>query len=909
MSKIAEGIPATECVVTPPVTENLKNAKWRLAVDLVAQTPDTSADSHVRESGSCGNETRGAPSSEQVLESRLHAVERVPSEGRGKPAQFVPIHFVFSNKLTKDDRLLLAFDALVLSQVLGREVSLGDIIHGDDPATLKVKTAVVARAARKCLEKIAALLSNPAPPQLVLNRHCAECEFEARCRQKALEQDDLSLLPGMSAKEREKLRSKGIFTVTQLSYNFRPRRRPKRLRDKRERYHHSLKALAIREKKIHIVGSPELKIEGTPVYLDVEGVPDRDFYYLIGVRIGNGESAVQQHSLWADTVADEEKIWRQFLGILATVEKPILIHYGSYETIFLRLLSKRFGGPPEGSASAQAIRSAVNLLAITFSQVYFPTYSNGLKEIAGWLGFKWTDSSLSGKQAIACRESAQHFESSTAKGRLVTYNLEDCDALALLALTITRLSTTHRTQGNLGKEIDVVRTDDLKPPLVSKWREFVSPLSEFEFVNKAAHWDYQRDRIYVRTSERLKRSRATETRDKHRVWRVDKVVREHATNTCPNCNRKGVRHGVVRSKTVQELLFGRFSLKRRFIRYEYQPYWCAKCKAIFGIDRKLLKRGKPSKYSKSLLSYIFYQAIELFVPVRTVARGLSRLFGLNVGTGTMASFKNQMAEYYSQTHQRILERVLSGHVVHADETNASIKGKRGYVWVFTNMHEVAYLYCESREGELVENLLGKYKGVLVSDFYAVYDSLDCAQQKCLIHLVRDLNGVMLDNPYDEELKHIVRNFGQLLKTIVEDVDRHGLKQHFLRKHLVAVDRFYRKVVRAECQSPAALACRDRFEKNRDKLFTFLKFDGVPWNNNNAEHAIKAFARLRDVIEGSSTEKGIREYLVLLSICQTCKYMGVDFLDFLRSGAKDIQAFAESRRRRQTQASHCTPQLL
>jgi hypothetical protein len=157
--------------------------------------------------------------------------------------------------------------------------------------------------------------------------------------------------------------------------------------------------------------------------------------------------------------------------------------------------------------------------------------------------------------------------------------------------------------------------------------------------------------------------------------------------------------------------------------------------------------------------------------------------------------------------------------------------------------------------------------------------------------------MMLDNPYDEELKHIVKSFGQLLKVIVEDVDRHGLKRRFLRKHVVEVDRFYRKVVRVEYQSSPALACRDRFEKNRDKLFTFLNFDGVPWNNNNAEHAIKAFARLREVIQGSSTEKGIREYLILLTICQTCKYMGVDFLDFLRSGEKDIHAFAESRRGR------------
>src|SRR2546427_6551088 len=108
------------------------------------------------------------------------------------------------------------------------------------------------------------------------------------------------------------------------------------------------------------------------------------------------------------------------------------------------------------------------------------------------------------------------------------------------------------------------------------------------------------------------------------------------------------------------------------------------------------------------------------------------------------------------------------------------------------------------------------------------------------------------------------------------------------------------------KSPAALKWKDRLHKDRDKLFTFLKHDGVPWNNNNAEHAIKAFARLRRAIEGLSTPKGIEEYLVLLSICQTCKYMGVDFLDFLRSGEKDIHAFAEGRRGRGRRTRSCQP---
>ena len=77
--------------------------------------------------------------------------------------------------------------------------------------------------------------------------------------------------------------------------------------------------------------------------------------------------------------------------------------------------------------------------------------------------------------------------------------------------------------------------------------------------------------------------------------------------------------------------------------------------------------------------------------------------------------------------------------MHADENGANIKGKLAYVWVLTNLHEVAYIYAESREGGMVQNLLREFKGVLVFDFYAAYDSIECPQQKCLIHLVRDLN--------------------------------------------------------------------------------------------------------------------------------------------------------------------------
>jgi predicted RecB family nuclease len=802
----------------------------------------------------------------------------------------IPIRFVFTNKLGKDEKLLLAFDAIVLSEILGREVSVGKIIHGDNHATLKVKVSALIGEVRKRLDKIATLLSNPTSPDLILNRYCAECEFQARCRQKAIEKDDLSLLAGMNEKERKKLNSKGIFTITQLSYTFRPRRRPQRLRDKREKHHHSLKALAIREKKIHIVGSPELKIEGTPVYLDVEGLPDRGFYYLIGLRIETGESAIQ-HSLWADSVADEKKIWNEFLSILDSIDNPVLIHYGSYEKTFLRQMIERHGQLVGNDAGIKIIESSVNMLSTTFAQIYFPAFTNGLKDIARFLGYNWTEASAGGLQAIAWRFLWENSRAAELKECLIKYNTQDCEALSQVANVVRRLIGRRENEAanEIGME-EVVHADADKLLKRSKWRTFASPVSGFEYINLAAHWSYQRDRVYVRTGA-AKRQPSKHKRRGQGSQRVQKEVRWNVSHCCPECKTRAPKKGPLRTRTLQDILFGHNSLKRRIVRYVFQTYHCSKCKSVFGVPARF---QLCRKYGWDFLAYFFYHIVELGMPQRSVAKSFNRLFGFHLTCSTLNNLKTKAADYYMETKQQILERITRGPLVHADETRANIKGKSAFVWVLASMHEVFYILSDSREGEIAQKLLTEFKGVLVSDFYTAYDSIGCPQQRCLIHLMRDLNDEVLNNPFDDQFKAIVTGFADLLKPIVETIDRFGLKKHFLKKHLVSVERFYRRMERADCSSDAALKCKERFERNRDKLFTFLEYDGVPWNNNNAEHAIKAFARIRDVIAGSSTEKGVEEYLTLLSICKTCEYLGVDFLDFLRSGEKDIHAFAENR---------------
>ena len=182
--------------------------------------------------------------------------------------------------------------------------------------------------------------------------------------------------------------------------------------------------------------------------------------------------------------------------------------------------------------------------------------------------------------------------------------------------------------------------------------------------------------------------------------------------------------------------------------------------------------------------------------------------------------------------------------------------------------------------------LAGFSGVLVSDFYAAYDSVPCAQQKCLIHLMRDIKEDLHRNPFDDELKEIARRFGALLREIVETVDKYGLEARHLCKHRPSAERFIEHVVAMKCSTAVGLVLKKRIEKNEDKLFTFLNYDGIPWNNNNAEHAVRAFTRLRNVIN-TSTPKGTRDYATLLSIQQTLRYRGMGFLEFTRSGRLEI----------------------
>ena len=75
------------------------------------------------------------------------------------------------------------------------------------------------------------------------------------------------------------------------------------------------------------------------IYFDIEGDSEKSFAYLLGMIIDENGTETR-YSLWADSKDDEQLLFRRMLEIVSQYEDFTLIHYGSYETSFLRRMSK-----------------------------------------------------------------------------------------------------------------------------------------------------------------------------------------------------------------------------------------------------------------------------------------------------------------------------------------------------------------------------------------------------------------------------------------------------------------------------------------------------------------------------------------------------------------------------------------
>ena len=818
------------------------------------------------------------------LRTRCDFLVKVTEPSRFGRFSYEPVRVIGSYRVSRPDALGMAYQGFVLGEVQGRQPSFGTLVMlGDRPS--KVKLAGKYKEVRRIIEVLRGWTSQPAgdAPPVVLNKHCPSCPFRDACLQQAEKEDNLSLLDRMTPKQMRKYHDKGIFTVRQLSHIYKPRRSRKKAK-RQVRHSLELQALAIRTEKIHVEHLPELPRSLVELFLDFEGVPDRDSYYLAGLLVCKAGEA-EYESFWADDFTGEPAMWSALIERLASFPDSPIYHYGSYEKKAFATLAKRHGS---GGGLSDRL---VNVASSVYGKVYFPVRSNGLKSLGRFLGAAWSDPQASGLQSLVWRHRWEMTRDDRFRQSLLQYNREDCEAVRLLV-----------------DRQDQIRRDAASDPTI----EFASrPKRHATETGKAIHGQFERilkyaDAAFADRGLRIREKDVVEVEPRkpggtkgHQVYRRIIPTKEGRTVTlaskrkCPRCHgRLATEDGQVADRTVIDLVFTRNGCRKTITRYTGKKGYCQKCDRHY--QPPSLSRVCKQQFGHGFQAWSVYQRIVLRLPYRIITQVMEHLFGVGLSAATIVNFLEYLAEYYGPAEEAILQAMLKSDFVHVDETKINIQGVDHYVWVFTDGKHVVFRMTETREADIVREVLAGYQGVLVSDFYPGYDSMPCRQQKCLVHLIRDINDDLWKAPFDKELETFAVAVQALLVPILMEVDRYGLKAWHLRKFLKDVERFYVKhIIGREYTSEPVRTFQKRFDRYRESLFTFLALDGIPWENNMAERAIRQLAVQRK-ISGSFFKRVAPQYLLLLAISQTCRFQGKSFLKFLLSKAKDVDEFRRSR---------------
>lgn len=563
----------------------------------------------------------------------LDAVELASQSSPHKPV-YHPILFLPQRKITKQDKLLLAFCGLTLSHEQKVEPTIGKIIFGDNFSSSKVQLASLIKAAGKVEKEIGKMMETHTAPSLRLNDHCKMCEFQADCMAAAKDKDDLSLLSALSEKEIEKLHNKGIFTVTQYSYTFRPRRKRKGTKVYSKKHLVELQALSIQNNKIYVYERPQFPVTNAQIFFDVEGDPFKNYYYLIGVVIVEN-SVEKRYSFWADDEKGEDTIFMQFSHLLKNYADCSLYHYGSYETKFLRKMQKKLGGHKSREIDG-ILNKSINVLSKIYGYVYFPTYSNKLKDIGAYLGFHWTEKNASGWESVLWKKNWDKSQDGGLKQQLIQYNLEDCLALKKITGVLSGISANNNEGNNDGKSLEYIceqKPQDEHDP--RNWHSTVYCSPDLDYINRCAYFDYQKEKVYFRTSNSILQVVKKEKIQQRLSGRVNKCVKFRPPRKCSYCGNNKFHSGQHFSKKLFDLKIFQGGMKRWVTKYSGVDYSCTECHKYYSRKKH---RGIKSKYGHGLICWMVYQNIANGMSGGQIKRILDDAFALPVRAELLSDY-------------------------------------------------------------------------------------------------------------------------------------------------------------------------------------------------------------------------------------------------------------------------------
>ncbi|MEK7603825.1 MAG: TM0106 family RecB-like putative nuclease [Patescibacteria group bacterium] len=276
-------------------------------------------------------------------------------------------------------------------------------------------------------EKIEKILEGEKPAPF-LKSGCKKTPWYSLCFEDAKECNDISLIFRISQADQRRLYDIGIKTVSQLAeadMNELQAKLEDWPFDKIVRFNNQANVLISNEplmlKKSNF---PHVRHE---IYFDIESDPTKDIHYLFGLLIKDNESgSIEYKKFFADNKEEEPLIWKQFLDFIVGLEDFIIYHYAYLEKQVFRAFALKYGAP--SGLVSKFEENAIDLYDQTVESVVLPLYFYSLKDVAGYIGYKWDDPKAGGAESVVWYNEWLETKDDNILKKLLKYNEDDVRA-------------------------------------------------------------------------------------------------------------------------------------------------------------------------------------------------------------------------------------------------------------------------------------------------------------------------------------------------------------------------------------------------------------------------------------------------------------------------------------------------
>ena len=278
---------------------------------------------------------------------------------------------------------------------------------------------------------------------------------------------------------------------------------------------------------------------------------------------------------------------------------------------------------------------------------------------------------------------------------------------------------------------------------------------------------------------------------------------------------------------------------------------------------------------------------------------------------TMSSWILKCAErYLSLLYDRLITHLLTGIVIHADETPVLVTkdgrkaGTKSYMWVYrSNVFDekavVIYEYQKTRKKEHPVEFLKDFKGTIVTDGYQSYHGLAKESKDrirvagCWIHALRKYKDAIkaMDKAGQNtaagtlaakaiEMIQDIMHKDNLMNDLSPE-ERHEKRKEKLKP---LVDAYFEwvKVHRPEVAKKSKTGTAFTYSVEQEQyLREFLTDGNIPMENNAAERAIRPFTIGRKNWVMCDTIHGAEDSAIIYSITETAKANNLKPYDYLK----------------------------